>query len=1041
MPIDREKVLQAAQKHVEKKRFDRAIVEYQKIVQEDPNDARTLLKIGDLQARMQAFEAAIATYERVARHYGSQGFSVKAIAVYKQIREIIRKHVPQLAEQYGHIIPKLAQLYQDLGLTGDALSAYDEYAAHLQRTGRDREAIDIFHKIVEINGNNPLTRLRLAEALLRQQETQEALNQFSVASEILLGMGRTDDALKVIERMLYQKPDPGLARRAAEIYLERGKDEDGMMALAKLQICFQADHRDLKTLLLLSRAFEAIGQAPKATEVRKELARIARDQGQFEIAKEAARALLAEAPDNEEAQTLARSILAAERASAAPGARSQPPPGIPALRPPALPDDAVIEVSEEFVDIGEDSVELSDASVEVESGELMADDDYEQVPRLELVAQQQDDFGLGSDDYEELEPMTETDAGELRELDSPRSIRAVEVVDGLEVAEDFGTAQHIDPRAHAREVLSNAHAYRAHHLYDKAIETLRIGLELNPNDFDLHVALKDALIEAGDADGAYDEILVIADFYIESQDLQSAAQMLSEALALVSSDARAREMLVQLGYDVTAPLHDTAEVRAATGFETRGPMSTVQALPGYEDDFVGGHDHSEPLPSYDLEEINPSYAMSSVPHERADYAALLTADDPFAAVDAAKLPRADLIDEPFADAAAPLPSFPLSDEGQVPNEIAELDAGYDDVAGPPSYAGHRPSHPGYESVRESYGSHPYGASYREPYPSDAAYYPETDTDAALGYDRELVDDHPTYDVEPRTDLGAPSPLAGTRAFQGGDSLEDALEEAEFFASRGLFEDALAILEEQGQRFPNHPLLLERMREVRDAMEAGGSGEHVLPPVEPPYETTEDNAFDIAASLDVLDGGAMAPDVEHHDGFGKAVDVEEVFAKFKEGVKQQVSESDSQTHYDLGVAYKEMGLLSDAITEFTMAARDPKRECVCWSMIGIVQNEVGNADGAIEAFIRGLHAEHKSMEQELALYFELGCVYQYRDNPQEALYYFEKVMRRDPAFRDVSERVRSLQAKTDPPRYRTAVGDDDFDRAFDDLFSDSKLSQG
>jgi lipopolysaccharide biosynthesis regulator YciM len=64
VPIDREKVLQAAQKFVEKKRFDRAISEYQKIVQEDPNDARTLLKIGDLQARMQTFEAAIASMFR-----------------------------------------------------------------------------------------------------------------------------------------------------------------------------------------------------------------------------------------------------------------------------------------------------------------------------------------------------------------------------------------------------------------------------------------------------------------------------------------------------------------------------------------------------------------------------------------------------------------------------------------------------------------------------------------------------------------------------------------------------------------------------------------------------------------------------------------------------------------------------------------------------------------------------------------------------------------------------------------------------------------
>jgi tetratricopeptide (TPR) repeat protein len=271
-------------------------------------------------------------------------------------------------------------------------------------------------------------------------------------------------------------------------------------------------------------------------------------------------------------------------------------------------------------------------------------------------------------------------------------------------------------------------------------------------------------------------------------------------------------------------------------------------------------------------------------------------------------------------------------------------------------------------------------------------------------------------------------------------LEDALEEAEFFASRGLFEDAMGVLEEQGQRFPNHPLLVERMREIAEAMAAaGGSGEHAVP-LAPHLEVVEDNAFDIAASLDALDSNLLPQQPEASDGFGKAVDVEEVFAKFKEGVKSQVSESDSQTHYDLGMAYKEMGLLSDAVAEFTMAARDPKRECVCWSMIGIVRTEIGDSDGAIEAFIRGLHAEHKTVEQELALYFELGAIYQARDNPQEALYYFEKVMRRDPNFRDVAQRVRTVQPSTEPSRLKAAGGVDDFDQAFDDLFGTSKLSR-
>ena len=51
--VDRDKLLQAAQKFVEKKRYDKAILEYQKLVAEDPKDARTLLKIGDLYLKLE----------------------------------------------------------------------------------------------------------------------------------------------------------------------------------------------------------------------------------------------------------------------------------------------------------------------------------------------------------------------------------------------------------------------------------------------------------------------------------------------------------------------------------------------------------------------------------------------------------------------------------------------------------------------------------------------------------------------------------------------------------------------------------------------------------------------------------------------------------------------------------------------------------------------------------------------------------------------------------------------------------------------------
>jgi tetratricopeptide (TPR) repeat protein len=165
-----------------------------------------------------------------------------------------------------------------------------------------------------------------------------------------------------------------------------------------------------------------------------------------------------------------------------------------------------------------------------------------------------------------------------------------------------------------------------------------------------------------------------------------------------------------------------------------------------------------------------------------------------------------------------------------------------------------------------------------------------------------------------------------------------------------------------------------------------------------------------------------------------VNVDQVFAKFKAGVRAQVSESDASTHYDLGVAYREMGLVQDAITEFELAARDPDRECMCHAMIGMVHVEQGELSEAAAAYLRGLESERKSADQELSLYYELGHIEEQLQNLEPALHYFKKVARRDPDYRDVRERIVALSAgSTQESSVNKVDNDDEFDAVFNELF--------
>ena len=908
MAINRDKVLEAAQKYVDKKKYDKAVIELQKLIGADPNDARTLLKIGDLQAKQGQHADAITTYERVGQLYAQQGFALKAIAVYKQIREIIAKHVPQLEERYGHITPKLAQLYQQLGLTSDALAALDEVATRLQRQQKDPEAIEVFRRIVELDPTNPLPHLRLAEALSRIRDTEGAVFEFKTAASQLAGIGRRDDALKVLERLLHHRPDAEQARICAELYLARGQPQDGMQALAKLQICFQANPRDFDTLSLLARAFNAIGQGAKAIEVQKEMARVARDAGKAELFREIVERLSRVAPQDEGVRKLMSQS----------GSLQSAPPPMSAPQPTAAAYQQQQQASMQRPATGQ---QMAAPAARMQP---------QPPPPAQIVEEVEEEEELDELSYEEVQD----DGGEAAHDAYAEQEQAYEgyddggAVDAAVATVEDASGDPEDVAEQLQKVLADAHAFRRVRLYNKALETLRVGLEIEPRSMDLREVYRDILIEAGHTELAVQEMLVIASLYVDALDGDSAARALQDVLAFDPDNARAIEMLQELGYEI---VDDEAEV----------PTGQTEA-------YDPSDAHAPQMASYDVEEMRAADVSAEYSDDRQIYRG-----------------------GGFADESA-LPSFPLDEP--------DADVSY-----------------GHASIDEE--------DLMEPEPVAPAH--------------EAVD-HTAY-APPPPSLAPPNT----------QELEDALDEAEFFVTRGLVDDARAILQEQLVKHPNNALLRERMAEL-DAQEMDrGSGAR-----ERPRQEQEDRAFDIAASLDALES---LDNVEPAEGFANAdqeVDVEEVFAKFKEGVAAQISVDDSDSHYNLGIAYKEMMLVDDAIREFETAARDPKRECVCRSMIGMLQIERGNLNEAIEAFLQGLNAPVKDAQQETVLCFEIGAAYEAKKVFKDALSYYQKAMRRDPNYRDVQERVRRL-AKNEskaPPRQAAVGADDEFERAFDDLVS-------
>src|SRR3981081_4432711 len=111
----------------------------------------------------------------------------------------------------------------------------------------------------------------------------------------------------------------------AEHYLSRG---DSKRALAKLQICFKANPRDLGTLQMLARAFQDLGQVSKTVSVLKELARVPVDARRPAEARQTYLQASELAPDDPEIRSAVDELE---------GAAPSPPPARGTIRAPAAP--------------------------------------------------------------------------------------------------------------------------------------------------------------------------------------------------------------------------------------------------------------------------------------------------------------------------------------------------------------------------------------------------------------------------------------------------------------------------------------------------------------------------------------------------------------------------------------------------------------------------------------------------------------------------------------------------------------------------------
>jgi len=249
-----------------------------------------------------------------------------------------------------------------------------------------------------------------------------------------------------------------------------------------------------------------------------------------------------------------------------------------------------------------------------------------------------------------------------------------------------------------------------------------------------------------------------------------------------------------------------------------------------------------------------------------------------------------------------------------------------------------------------------------------------------------------------------------------------LESVDFYIAQGYVDIAVDTLNLLESQFGPHPDIEDRREQIRSTLDSPAAGEDVptcaieestVPETKFPGRVKA--PFEIAATPPVSSNGSPAPAQSASGPIDPGL--AEIFEEFRISEEADANANgDYETHYNLGLAYKEMDLLEEAVEEFQIAvglaapSDGTPRYLQCCNLLGhcFMQKKVPRL--AVSWFNRGLTAPGHSQEEYQALRFDLGLAYEQIGEIDRALEIFTEIYGTNISYRGVKEKLHELQAR-------------------------------
>ena len=261
MAIDKNKTIKEAQKHVAKGQFDKAIAEWKKLLKETPDDPNIYNTIGDLCLKKDSKADAVEAYHKAANLLAADGFTSKAIALFKKVLNIDAKKMD------AHLA--LGDLNAEKGLTSNALESYKIVADHYTQQNQTAKALDIYQKMADLNPSNVVFQIKLGDMYAKESMKDKSAKAYLAAADVYLSKDAFKDARHLFEKILALEPgNKEVYHKAGIVYFKEGKFVEACKALKP---AFENDPSNKELVEIYLEALDKAGKDVEAEQVIRKL--------------------------------------------------------------------------------------------------------------------------------------------------------------------------------------------------------------------------------------------------------------------------------------------------------------------------------------------------------------------------------------------------------------------------------------------------------------------------------------------------------------------------------------------------------------------------------------------------------------------------------------------------------------------------------------------------------------------------------------------------------------------------------------------------